>query len=77
MNIFVVLSVAPKIAQVWGEKAPEEKAPEEKATTQYVAPMSTKKFSDLPATYSCTLGSSPGMVICDRRAGWSGLLQSF
>ena len=38
--------------------------------------MSTKKFSDLPATSSCTLGSSPMMVICDRQAGWSGPLQS-
>ena len=38
--------------------------------------MSTKKFSDLPATSSCTLGSSPVMVICDRWAGWSGPLQS-
>ena len=75
MNIFVVLSVAPKIVQVWGEKAPEEKAPEEKATTQYVAPMSTKKFLDLPATSICTLGSSP-MFICDRRAGMIGPLQS-
>ena len=25
---------------------------------------------------SCTLGSSPVMVICDRQAGWSGPLQS-
>ena len=33
--------------------------------------MSTEKFSDLPATSSCTLGSSPVMIICDRRAGWS------
>ena len=38
--------------------------------------MSTKKFSDLPGTSSCTLGSSPVMVICARRAGWSGPLQS-
>ena len=38
--------------------------------------MSSKKFSDLPATSSHTLGSSPVMVICDRRAGWSGLFQS-
>ena len=30
----------------------------------------------LPATSRCTLGSSPVMVICDRRAGWSGPLQS-
>ena len=41
-----------------------------------VAPVSTKKFSDLPATSSCTLGSSPVMVICDMQAGWSGPLQS-
>ena len=34
--------------------------------------MSTKKFSDLPATCSCTLGSSPVMVLCARQAGWSG-----
>ena len=76
MNIFVVLSVAPKIVQVWGEKAPEEKAPEEKATTQYVAPMSTKKFSDLLATSSCSLDFSPVMVICDRQSGWSRLVQA-
>ena len=36
----------------------------------------SEKFSDLPATSSCTLGSSPMMVICERRAGWSGPLQS-
>ena len=39
--------------------------------------VSTKKFSDLPATSSCTLGSSRVMVVCDRRAGWSGPLQSY
>ena len=32
-------------------------------------PVSTKKFSDPPATSSCTLGSNPMMVICDRWAG--------
>ena len=39
-------------------------------------PVSTKKFLDIPATSSCTLGSSPVMVICDtaRQAGWSGPL---
>ena len=40
------------------------------------SPMSTKKFSDLPATSSCTLGSSPMMIICDRQAGWSSPIQS-
>ena len=39
--------------------------------------MSTKKFLDPPATSSCTLDSSPMMVICDRRAGWSEPLQSW
>ena len=38
--------------------------------------MSTKKFLELPVTSSCTLGSSPVMVICDWWVGWSGLLQS-
>ena len=38
--------------------------------------MSARKFLELPATSSCTLGSSPVMVICDRWAGWSGPLQS-
>ena len=41
-----------------------------------MALVSTKKFSDLAATSSCTLGSSPVMVICDRQAGWRGPLQS-
>ena len=40
------------------------------------SPCVNKKFSDVPATSSCTLGSSPVMVICDRRDGWSRLLQS-
>ena len=31
--------------------------------------MSTKKFSDLPAIYSCTLGSSPVTVGKDSNAG--------
>ena len=35
-----------------------------------------EKLLDLPATCSCTLGFSPIMVICDRLAGCSGLLQS-
>ena len=37
-----------------------------------VAPVSTKKFLDLPAAYSCTLGSSSMMAVCDRTAGWTG-----
>ena len=37
-----------------------------------VVSVSTKKFLDLPAASSCTLGSSPMMIICARQAGWSG-----
>ena len=73
MNLFIIVfTAAPKMVQVR-----EEKAPEQEVKAEYVAPMSTKKFSGLPATSSCTLGSSPMMVICDRWAGWSGLLQSY
>ena len=65
MNLFVIVfPVAPEMVQVWEEKFPEQKV------------RTTKKFSDLPATSNCTLGSSPMMVICDRWAGWSELLQS-
>ena len=38
--------------------------------------MSIRKFLDLPAISSCMLGSNPVMIICDKEAGWSGLLQS-
>ena len=73
MNLFVIVFlVAPQMVQVW-----EEKAPDQEVRTEYVAPVSTQKFSGLPATSSCTLGSSPMMVICDRRTGWSRLFQSF
>ena len=58
------------MVQVW------EKALEKEVRTEQVALVSNKKFSDLPATSSCTLGSSPAMVICDRKPGWSGPLQS-
>ena len=34
------------------------------------------QWSKVSATSSCTLGSSPRMVIYDRQAGWSGSLQS-
>ena len=72
MNLFLIaFPIAPKMVQVW-----EEKAQEKEVRTEYVAPVSAKKFSDLPATSSCTLGSSSTMVICDRQAGWSGGLQS-
>ena len=30
------------------------------------------QWSKVSATSRCTLGCSPVMVICDRRAGWSG-----
>ena len=73
MNLFIIVFlVALQMVQVW-----EEKAPDQEVRTEYVAPVSTKKFSGLPATSSCTLGSSPVMVICDRQAGWSRLFQSF
>ena len=72
MNLSVtVFPVAPKMVQFR-----EEKAPEQEVKAEYVAPMSTKKFSGLPATSSCTLGSSPMMVICDRWADWSRPLQA-
>ena len=72
MNLFVIVfPVAPTIVQVW-----EEKALESEVRTEKVVPVSTKKFSDLPATSSCTLGYSPMMVICDRLTGWSSPLQS-
>ena len=72
MNLFVIVFlVAPQMVQVW-----EEKAPDQEVRTEYVAPVSTKKFSGLPATSSCTLDSLPVMAIYDRWAGWSRPLQS-
>ena len=73
VNLFVVVfPVACKMVWVW-----EEKAPEEEVRTEQVAPVSTKKFSDLPATSRCTLDSSPVMIICDGRAGLSWPLQFY
>ena len=69
--LVVVFPVAPKMVQVWKEKGPEYEI-----KTEQVATVSTNKLLDLPATSSCTLGSSPVMVICDRQAGWIGQLQS-
>ena len=40
------------------------------------SPVLIKQCLDLLATASCTLGSSPVMVIWDMGAGWRGLLQS-
>ena len=34
-------------------------------------PCVKQEILDLPATSSCTLGSSPVVVICDRQAGWA------
>ena len=44
---------------------------EQEVKTEYVIPVSTKLFSDLPARFSYILGSSPVMVICSRWVGWS------
>ena len=63
-SFIIVFPVAPTIVQVW-----EEKALESEVRTEKVDPVSTKKFSDLPATSSCTFGSSLMMIICDRGAG--------
>ena len=52
--------------QVGGEKALEQEV-----KTEYVVPVSTKLFSDLPARFSYILGSSPVMVICSRWVDWS------
>ena len=67
MNLSVIaFPVAPKRVQVGGEKALEQEV-----KTEYVIPVSTKLFSDLPARFSYILGSSPVMVICSRWVGWS------
>ena len=64
MNLFLIIfPVATKLVQVW-----EEKALEQEVRTELVVPVSNKKFSDLPATFSYSLGSSPVMVIYDRQA---------
>ena len=63
MNLFLIIfPVATKLVQVW-----EEKALEQEVRTELVVPVSNKKFSDLPAASTCTLGSSPMMAI---QAGW-------
>ena len=68
MNLFVIdFPVALKMVQAWWENALEPELRTE------VAPVSTKKFSEIS---SCTLGSGPVMLTCDRWAGWSSTLQS-
>ena len=39
--------------------------------------MLIRKLPDPHAISSCTLDSNSAKVICDRRAGWSGLLHSY
>ena len=72
-SFVIAFPVAPQMVQVWEEKDLEQVRTD---TGTQVAPVSTKKFLDLPATSSCTLDFSPMMVICDRWAGWGGPLQS-
>ena len=53
LNILVIIfPIAPKMVQVW-----EEKAPEQEVRTEQVDPVSTMKFSGLLATFSFTLGN--------------------
>ena len=69
-SFFNYFSCSTKKGTVLGEGSSVE------GQDRVVATMSIKKFSDLPATFNCTLGSSPVMVICYRLAGWSGPLHS-
>ena len=72
MNLFVIVfPIAPTNGTVLGEEGSGVGG-----QGRVGVPVSTKNFSDLPATSSCTLGYSPMMVICDRWADWSSPLQS-